>query len=485
MVAVVALASGERPRPTRPCRSWELRTIGGRYGRLVGVSWQEVGGEVAGPISMITVSYARSWDFATRSAIGPVNPSNARERDRSGLPYTVIYRAPERRYPLEVRLVAWADHYLGVWVYDEHGRRVSGADLRLVEPDRLFLHRLERWRYDDADILEFALAAACDVLDYPSPDHPGHRRRKPGGPGNGGQEWATEPAPDIRWVTKPVFGKFAMLLTEIRGEVGIQEAPEPLRPPRSSLTGTLSSWEPPRPAPPGPLHALFQPGARIARPAWQDEISTVLEPVNVAELRIPSGRLIVDWAYRDEQSRAIRELSERIPPGTYPVQAARVSTEIPETPIADGLEHPHRSGPRINTIAVRLLLAPEPALTWELALSEGDDLRLLESGQVVGYQQANGDYACFADASRGPALVDHYTSYITALFIDFDEFDESGIERLGEFTHLHDETSGGDLLAFPAYGDGTIPVWLGRAESGRLVSVLAATNAELTGFRQL
>lgn len=62
------------------------------------------------------------------------------------LPYVVVYRAPGRKAPLEVRLVSWRDHYVGLWVYDTQGRRTYDLDMQLLEGPSRLLRRSHRGR---------------------------------------------------------------------------------------------------------------------------------------------------------------------------------------------------------------------------------------------------------------------------------------------------------------------------------------------------
>ena len=66
-----------------------------------------------------------------------------------------------------------------------------------------------------------------------------------------------------------------------------------------------------------------------------------------------------------------RELIERIPPGEYPLQAAVL--------IGEG-DYGGERFPVTEEPVVRLLIADEPPVTWEMGLSEGDDPRLLLDG---------------------------------------------------------------------------------------------------------
>ncbi|CAM5470453.1 hypothetical protein [Streptomyces avidinii] len=83
---------------------------------------------------VVEVEYARAWDLEARAPWRPMSVGEARERDAAGLPYVVVYREPGREVPLEVRLVSWRDHYVGLWVYDAQGRRTYDLDMRAGLP---------------------------------------------------------------------------------------------------------------------------------------------------------------------------------------------------------------------------------------------------------------------------------------------------------------------------------------------------------------
>lgn len=79
---------------------------------------------------IVEVGYAPAWDPEARVPWRPVSVREARERDAAGLPYVVVYRAAGREAPLEVRLVSWRDHYVGLWVDDALVRRTYDLDMR-------------------------------------------------------------------------------------------------------------------------------------------------------------------------------------------------------------------------------------------------------------------------------------------------------------------------------------------------------------------
>lgn len=66
-------------------------------------------------MAVVEVSYAEGWDADARREFGPLSSDAAEERDRSREPYVGVRRVPGRSAPLEVHLVSWRDHYVGVW----------------------------------------------------------------------------------------------------------------------------------------------------------------------------------------------------------------------------------------------------------------------------------------------------------------------------------------------------------------------------------
>ncbi|MFF0225016.1 DUF4241 domain-containing protein [Streptomyces sp. NPDC004629] len=121
-----------------------------------------------------------------------------------------------------------------------------------------------------------------------------------------------------------------------------------------------------------------------------DETETA-EPRHIAMVRIPSGRLAVS-APLDEKPR---ELTERIPPGEYALEAAVIAGEG---------EYGEDRFPVTEAPAVRLLIPDEPAVAWESALSEGEDPRLLLDGHAYGFS---------TDAATGSDLVSFCTGGAT------------------------------------------------------------------------
>jgi hypothetical protein len=78
----------------------------------------------------------------------------------------VVYREPGREAPLEVRLVSWRDHYVGLWVYDAQGRRTYDLDMRLLDdPLRLLRRYSVGWYYTGPEMAEFGRACPRITVD--------------------------------------------------------------------------------------------------------------------------------------------------------------------------------------------------------------------------------------------------------------------------------------------------------------------------------
>ncbi|MFI2202017.1 DUF4241 domain-containing protein [Streptomyces sp. NPDC020192] len=414
----------------------------------------------------VLVSYAKGWDLSSCSALEPLSRSEPEARDRAAERYVMVHRVPGRAVPVEVHLVAWADHYVGVWAYDERGRRTRELDWRLLEPERLFLRHRSEWRYASPDQAEFAKDVWRTTTDL-EPDGRGTTGFQPQGAlGSLRQGRADVPEAD-RWRDRAEFGVRGVgspLLSEPsrRG----RHADEPEASAAEGASAAPSPWLPPRPAAPPHLSELFRPGTRVATEDCAE--MTVSAVRDLAVLRVPSGRLAVSCPLTTSDGRQ-RELLERIPPGAYPLQEAVLSYEM---------EYADEVFPVEEGSAVRLLIDPEPAVTWELALAEGEDARLLRDGEGYGFP-TDAALGSFADSAAWSVLADNYQRYAI-------EGEEDAGERVGDGSCVRtsDSATGGDLIHFPTGGDGGWPVWLGRSASGKLVSV-AVVCVCLPGLRIL
>lgn len=208
-------------------------------------------------------------------------------------------------------------------------------------------------------------------------------------------------------------------------------------------------WLPPRSTPPDHLDALFRPGTRLST---SYEPMTVLEVREVGTVRVPSVRLVVDCP----ATGSGRELTVRIPPGSYAVESAWVGYEY------DFMgEHVETE----DSTAVRLRVRDEPVTRWEMGLAAGEDTRILRDGHAYGFATdvAGGG---FADGVAWPALCEPFREEQRGRGLH-------GVERLSDgFARTTVEASAADLVSFATSGDGGYPVWLGRGRSGELAAVV-------------
>ncbi|WP_244302678.1 DUF4241 domain-containing protein [Streptomyces viridosporus] len=402
----------------------------------------------------VTVSYAAGWDAGARRACGPLTRAEVEERDRAGDPYVVLHRVPGRAVPAEVHLVAWRDHFVGQFAYDERGRRTCDVDLRLLDGDRLFLRRFVERRYaspEQPDLAPDAWRLTVELL----PGYAGRKVLEERGDHGGSFHTPADVPEERRWHDRGGFGVRAA------GPSGPPDGPEPGA--ATAQEGALADVEEPASLwrPPKPLHMelpvndLFQPGNPFPVEPWEGTVTAA--PRHIAMVRIPSGRLAVS----DPLDNKPRELAERIPPGEYALDTAVI--------VGEG-EYGGERFPVTEEPAVRLLIRDEPAVAWELALSEGEDPRLLLDGHAYGFG-TDGAAGSFADAAAWDVLSDRVRHFSA------EDDDDGGCESLGDgHVRAVDEATGSDLVSFCTGGDGTWPVWLGRSAAGELVSVVVITS---------
>ncbi|MEU6505894.1 DUF4241 domain-containing protein [Streptomyces sp. NPDC046942] len=406
------------------------------------------------------VSYAKGWDLSSCSALEPLSRSEAEARDRADEPYVMVHRVPGRTVPVEVHLVAWGDHYVGVWAYDERGRRTQELDWRLLEPGRLLLRRRAQWHYDSLDQAEFAKDVWRTRTDL-EPDGRGRTVFEPQGALGPSRHGRVEVPEADRRRDRAEFGAGGVgspLLSEpsLCGRHADDPEATPETSPADGAAAALSPWLPPRPAAPPHLSELFRPGTRVAT---KDQPEMTVNAVReIAVLRVPSGRLAVACPLTTDDGRQ-RELRERIPPGAYPLQEAILSYE---------LEYAGEVFPVEEGAAVRLLIDEEPAATWELALAEGEDARLLRDDEAYGFP-TDAALGSFADSAAWSVLADKYRRYSM-------EGEEDAGEPVSDSSYVRtsDSATGGDLIHFPTGGDGVWPVWLGRSAAGKPVAIAVA-----------
>ncbi|MGW2897526.1 DUF4241 domain-containing protein [Streptomyces sp. NPDC001212] len=412
---------------------------------------------------VVEVGYAQAWDLEARVAWRPISVGEARERDTAGLPYVVVYREAGREAPLEVRLVSWRDHYVGLWVYDTQGRRTYDLDMRLLDdPVRLLRRCTVGWNYIGPEMAEFDEACPRITVEL-FPDGRGRRTEESHGKGGGSYVTVPRVRDDERWTDRPVFGEWPLLSAQVHGfkEPPVFEITEVAA--AAGDGGGLAPatcWRPPRPAQPGPIGELFRPGVRVTD-GYHPEM-TVVEPRRTGSLRVPSGLLAVSGPDSDDGDGP--HITVPVPPGEYVLEEAQARHTY-------HCEWEGSEVTRTDTMAVRVLISESPAATWKMARRSDDDPRLLRENEIFGFD-TDGATGCFADAGAWEPLL---ALFEKGLIQGDPDLDPDVYEVISDSMYLlrtRDQASGGELAAFATTGDGTYPVWVGRSEAGEVVGVV-------------
>ncbi|MFE9020704.1 DUF4241 domain-containing protein [Streptomyces sp. NPDC007808] len=407
---------------------------------------------------IIDVTYGQDWDAASRTVLGPLSRERAASRDAAGEQYAVVLRDRERPQPIAVLNIAWAHDYLGVWAYDEQGRRTREFDLRRLEPDRLFCRHIAEWRYDSADMEEFADEAGRVLIDL-YPDGTGGKISEPQGVRGPSLHTLARVPDEQRWMPAPAFGDWGWAVALAAGgplpELTLAEAP--VETPdqdgpaenRENTPAAAPAWCPPGPLRPRHLAEMFTPGTRFTPPDSQATGPYVVERViDAGTLRLPTGRVVAcDPGWIDPGV----PFTVTVPPGAHPVQIATASYPT---------EHWGKSLHMEDFTGARLLVSGEPTVTWEMALRPGEDPRTLRDGEFYGFGVDTGT-GCFVDAVAADTLTGGENTLP-------DEDDTDGI------VVLDDPESGANLIVYPSgMGDGSYPVWIGRDADGEVTCLLA------------
>ncbi|MBO1414211.1 DUF4241 domain-containing protein [Streptomyces sp. FH025] len=217
------------------------------------------------------------------------------------------------------------------------------------------------------------------------------------------------------------------------------------------------------------LEAVFTPGEGLGIRAHDPlTVVRVAEVTEVTTIRVPSGRLVVGSPWPEDDDYELnppvgRELAERIPPGSYRVEASW---------FFESYDH----GDYPSVAAVRLCVTQAPVVAWENALGVGEDVESARPGARFGFDYPDTNMACFADATAWIEL--------TLPFRQFWRDRRAGLNRArasedlcdGSFERVRHEGLGADLVTFVADEDNL--VWLGRAADGAVASVVV-----VGGFR--
>ncbi|MFC4517914.1 DUF4241 domain-containing protein [Streptomyces ehimensis] len=396
-------------------------------------------------MSLVEVVYAEGWCGLRRAVIGPLPEEEARKRHSAGDPYAVLLRAGGR--PLAELRIAGRAGYMGLLLFDTHGRRHREYDYVELRRGRLHLRRHRQWLYrtpDEAERSEraahFTLTIEADGRTRRSLDHCGLFETVTRLP----EEHRTLPLADFgEWT-----GYVDADLLGLPGPLALVSArvPEMVDQPDGAPL-----WSPPAPLAPGQLEALFVPGSRFAS---DDEPVTVIEPEVAGSLRLPTGRVIV--VDPTVLSASDEPLTVAVPPGTYPLVLGKVERRSEW----DGEEMTWEE----ITAAMLVVGDRRPAATWELGLSPGQESRLLGDRQYYGFGVDSGTGAFLDIAARDALVADRNAGEDLAAAVG------------GEVTcpEFRDPASGANAIAFPSgAGDGSYPVWIGRGHDGEVTCLIA------------
>ncbi|WP_405790325.1 DUF4241 domain-containing protein [Streptomyces sp. NBC_01367] len=212
------------------------------------------------------------------------------------------------------------------------------------------------------------------------------------------------------------------------------------------------------------LDAVFTPGSLLgARSDDPRQLVEVVEVARVSSIRVPSGRLVVDTPWLQDEDEEPRELVVRIPPGVYGVDAAW--TEAPYEFMGK-----YFSGREVA--ATRLCVREGTVAVWEMGLAVGDDIERLRQGDEVGFN-TDTSTGSFGDAAAWPALTAPFRTFWEQRRTAPGTLVSRATESLGdgEFEMVRDEAQGADLITFSAT-EGLSVAWLGRTEDGELSAIV-------------
>ncbi|MFF4448735.1 DUF4241 domain-containing protein [Streptomyces sp. NPDC001502] len=217
------------------------------------------------------------------------------------------------------------------------------------------------------------------------------------------------------------------------------------------------------------LETAFTPGAYLG--TVYDDPTTPIVVTGIEEvttIRVPSGRLVVDAPFDDDDvsryerglpTRPPRELAVSIPPGVYRVEIAWT---------AGPYEFFGEYFDGVECAATRLRLSDDPVIGWEMGLGVEDDIDRIQPGKEPQfYSDAN--VGCFADAGAWTTLSAPFRAFKDGIPVPRDT------ERLpGWCERVRDESQQADLVTFGAESGGI--VWLGRTATGDVAAIVVTSG---------
>ncbi|MGW4484053.1 DUF4241 domain-containing protein [Amycolatopsis sp. NPDC004368] len=167
-----------------------------------------------------------------------------------------------------------------------------------------------------------------------------------------------------------------------------------------------------------------------------------------ASLWLPTGRVVAVEPFLPENRDAF---AQTVAPGVYPVVLA----------VAEFGEPGEQSG--LDTVAAaKLVIRDEPVVSWEMAVSEEQDLAELESDDSYFGYPVDGATGSFLDAAFAENYTEDFVDQLLDLLI------ASRME--GRYAATYTDGEGRPVVvAFPTGdGDGSYPTWVGRTAGGEV-----------------
>lgn len=211
--------------------------------------------------------------------------------------------------------------------------------------------------------------------------------------------------------------------------------------------------ETPRTLRTGGFDELFVAGRKVETP----RVSATIELVDLGELTLPTGRLaacdpMVLWE--------LEPFTVALPTGSHPV---RLSVALLDSVHGQAQPSAHR-----RVAAAQVVVGQDPAASWEMAVTAGQDPATLTGDLYFGYG-VDAATGAFIDASGSKAL-DRINDADSERDLE-DALASAATGALG--VNVTDDESGLNVVAFPSgWGDGVYPTWIGRSATGEVVSVV-------------
>ncbi|MEV0413021.1 DUF4241 domain-containing protein [Streptomyces sp. NPDC050448] len=193
---------------------------------------------------------------------------------------------------------------------------------------------------------------------------------------------------------------------------------------------------------------FFTPGSTFS---YEEGPTGTLSVVDGGELWLPTGRVVACDPFIGLGGGYVSPFTAEAAPGRYRVEVAMATlTEPGEAPAAD---------PHLRVAAARLVITDTPAVTWELAVKDGQDPAELGEDGFFGYGVDAGT-GSFYDAAADDSFPDCEGDEGPL----WDAFEAAGHRAS---VHLVEGENGHNLAAFSSgFGDGHYPTWVGRDAAG-------------------